>query len=74
MSKKKSDIQAVVFGNKWKAADARKWLKTNKLKPIKRVHKTKGGFMRYRIIEPDNFKKFAFKKTNRGISFVLGFR
>lgn len=80
MSKDKLEVQAVVFGKNWKTVDARKWLKRNKFKAIKRVHKTIGGFLRYRIVEPREklpdgslrYKRFTYKKTKKGIDFVLG--
>jgi len=70
--KDKMEVQAVVFGKNWKTADARKWLKKNNFKAIKRVHKTSGNFKRYRITSPKKYKRFTYKKTSKGIDFVLG--
>jgi len=70
----KSAIQAVVFGKNWTTKKARQWLKEKKWKPIKRVHKTSGGFLRYRLLDPKQFKKFIWKSTNKGVNFVIGFK
>ncbi len=67
-----SSVQAIVFDGFWTPTKARAWMKKHKFKPIKRVHKTTGGFLRYRLIEPKQFKRFFTKKTKRGISFIIG--
>lgn len=69
-----SEIQAVVFGPGWKTTPARSWLKKNGFVPIKRVHKTTGGFMRYRITDPNQYRRFFWKKTGKNINFVIGLK
>ena len=66
-----SEIQAVLFKNTT-TENARKWLSKKKLKPIKRVHKTK-NYYRYRINNPKKYKRMRFKKINENISFIIGF-
>jgi len=74
-------IQSIVFENtkrnKWNAGKAMRWLNKHKLTPLKRVDKkkTKEGNMtfRYRINEPSIFKRFITKKTDKDISFIIGF-
>lgn len=68
-----SEIHSVLFDKKkWTTAKARRWLTVHQLKPIKRVHKTEHN-LRYRIINPDEFKKFSTKKTKEGIIIVIGY-
>ena len=68
----KSTVQAVVFGKGWKPADARDWLKKNNLNFKGKVHKTKNGTLKYTILDEKDFEKLSFKRTNKGVSFVLG--
>ena len=74
-----STVQAIIFGNQWKAVNAKKWMKENEFKILtdksgkeRKVHKTKDGFLKYTIEDADKFQSLSFKKTNKGISFVLG--
>ena len=69
-----SQIQSIVFLRQsgWNKKNARSWLKSHKIKPLKRVHELKNE-LRYRIREP-NFKRYITKKSNDGILFVIGFR
>lgn len=71
-----SKVQAVLFyKNQWTTKEARKWLKDNDFKPIKRVHKTKNR-LRYRIMNPRLFKRFRImrrKHGNKKLEFVIGF-
>ena len=67
-----STVQAIIFGNQWKQINAKKWMKKNEFKFKGKVHKTKGGFLKYTIEDADKFQSLSFKKTNKGISFVLG--
>ncbi len=65
------DIQSVLFyKNKFDTKTARMFLKKMKLKPIKRVHKTK-TYYRYRIKNPDNKSKYAVKEITEGVKIVL---
>lgn len=70
-----SQIQAVLFRKSiWDTKMARKWLKKNKMKPIKKVHKTK-NLLRYRLRSPEQFKRFRIKKIPKfSIKFVIGFK
>lgn len=76
-----SEIHSVVFlpdgKKKWNSQTAMAWLKKHKLKPIKRVDKvyTDGKLtqLRYRIQDPDMFKRFITKKSNADINFIIGF-
>ena len=69
-----SKIQSVLFDrNFYTSKSARAFLKKHKLKPIKRQHKTQ-NFLRYRIQNPDKFKRFITKSVKKNtIKFVIGF-
>ncbi len=73
---KSTQIQSVIFktngSNKWNPQKANKWLKDNKFKPIKGVHKTINS-LRYRLVDPKCFKAFSTKVTKDDISLVVGF-
>ena len=77
-TKPSSTIQSIIFGNKWKLIDAKRWLKDNGHKPIGKVHITKkvgkrqGGSMKFTLVDKDKFDKLGFKRTNQGISFTIG--
>jgi len=65
------EIQAVIFKNKYySTAEARKWLKDNNHKPIKRVHKTT-NYLRYRLTEP-TYKYYITKSAGKKIKLVMG--
>ena len=71
--KSKSKIQAVLFDIKYfNEKQAIKHLKKEKMKPIKKVHKTE-KYLRYRIREPKEFKRFRILKTDKHIAFIIGF-
>lgn len=72
---KKSKVQAVAFNTSyWTANQARYWLDTHGFVRKKRVDKTANGkWLRYRMYNPKQFKKYATKKTPKGINFVIGF-
>ena len=60
----KSKVQSLLFDKKkFDATTARKWLKKNNYKAIKRVHKT-NKYLRYRIIKIN--KKHKYKTINFG--------
>ena len=67
-----SKTQAVLFkvDKGWTAPKARAWLKKNKFKAIKKVHKS-GNLLRYRILEP-TFKSYITKSKKNGINLVIG--
>ena len=53
-------LQAILFSiNEWTADDARKWLKSHNIIPLKRVHKST-QFLRYRIKTP-TYKKYYYR-------------
>ena len=69
-----SEVQGVNFDRrKWTSDKARQWMRQNKYKPIKRVHKT-ANQLRYRIKNPKRFRRFRVKELGKGISLVLGFK
>ena len=76
-STKKSVIQSVIFGRNWKTTDARKWLKDNGFKILavdgkaKRVEKTANS-LKYTIRDANDFNDLGFKKTKKGIMFMIG--
>ena len=71
----KSDIQAVLFDNKYYTEKtALDWLKKHHhMNPIKEVHKT-ARFLRYRIYNPKEFDHFITLKLSKHIELIIGFR
>lgn len=69
------ELQSVIFQNEYyNAKTAMIYLKKHKLKPIKRVHKTKNT-LRYRIKDPIQYKKFSSRKNKIDkITFVFGLK
>ena len=67
-----SSIQAVLFKKPFTTKKARAFLKKNGFKPIKRVDKTK-NFLRYRIRDPKQFKRFRTISFTKNIKAVVGF-
>lgn len=68
-----SRIQAVIFPmDTFTVAKARRWLRRNKLTPIKPVD-VKGVHLRFRLENPRNFKRFITKKIEKGIGLIIGF-
>jgi hypothetical protein len=69
-----SEIQSVYFMSPpWKTTTAKAWLKKEGFVPIKRVHKN-GHELRYRITEPEQYKRFRTKKHENDVYFVYGFK
>jgi hypothetical protein len=58
-----SQLHSVVFVKPYSLYDRHRFLRSYKLKPIKRVHSTPNTF-RYRLINPDEFKSFSTKKIH----------
>jgi hypothetical protein len=59
-----TEIQSILFNKtKYNSIKARKWLKENNYKPIKRVHKTE-NYLRYRIKNPNS--KYQYRTINFG--------
>lgn len=69
------EIQAVIFkDNVYNTLKSRTWLKNHNLKPIKRVHHT-DNYFRYRIREPEQFKRFITKSIDYGkIKLIIGYK
>ena len=70
----RSEKQSVVFfvNDGWTESKARQWLADNKLKPIKHVDKSLDGQLRYRLTNPDKYKRFITKKLDDGINIIIG--
>lgn len=70
-----SRTQAVVFFRpRWNVTKARKWLKDNKIKPMKGPDtKLFKNQIRFRIENPKKFKRFITKKTKDDVNFIIGF-
>ena len=69
-----SKIQAVIFQRaNYSPRGARKYLKDNGLKRIKRVHKTH-NFLRYVLEDPKKYSRFASKKIAKdNLQIIVGF-
>jgi hypothetical protein len=67
--------QSIVFFEKfgWTDKMARQWLKYHNIKPMKPVDKHLHGELRYRLLPPENFKRFRMLKLGHGIDAVIGF-
>ncbi len=66
-----SEIQSIIFEkDMFTTKKANRWLKKNKISPIKKVHETK-NYYRYRITEPD-FDYYITKQLSDGIKLVIG--
>lgn len=66
-------IQAVLFSkNYYTTSQARKWLKKENLKPIKRVHKT-NKYLRYRIKNPSEFNYLRTFSIGNKIKYIYGY-
>jgi hypothetical protein len=67
-----SEIQSVYFmDNSWTPTTARQWLKSHNIRPIKGVQHN-GYQFRYRIREPELYRRFATKMLGDDIYLVLG--
>lgn len=70
----KNQVQAILFKkDKWSSKKSLFWLKEHNYNPIKEVHITK-NFRRYRIRNPDKFKRFITKKLKNNIDLIIGFK
>lgn len=68
---KQTTLQAILFDNNYYNSDkARKWLKKNGYKPIKRVHKTE-NYLRYRLKKPNKKKKYRTIKLGYKIKAII---
>ena len=62
-----SKIQAVLFDKRlFTTAQARQWLRKNDLRAMKVVHITE-RYLRYRIEDPNQFRRFSTKKLSNGV-------
>jgi hypothetical protein len=73
------EIHSVDFRHGYTPKQAKQWLKKHNLKPIKPVHIiVKNGIttsLRYRLVDPSEFKSFITKKIDGGnINLILGSR
>ncbi len=65
-------VQSILFDRKiWNITKAKNWLKMNKFKSKKVDVKT--NTLRFRQINPKNFKRFRSKKITSSITFIIGF-
>ena len=68
-----SCVQSVLFNkDKYTPQEAKEWLKQHKFKHSK-VDK-RGKNLRFRQADPDIYTKFRTKKSDDGISFVIGYK
>jgi len=70
-----SEIQSVIFMKKfYDTKKARRFLKRNKLKAIKKVHITE-NYYRYRIRNPKRYKTFRTKPLKKKrVKVIIGFK
>jgi hypothetical protein len=68
-----SKIQSILFNkDEWDIFDSHQWLIQNNIYPVKSPHVTK-KFIRYRIKDPNKFKRLRTIKTDDGIDLIIGF-
>jgi hypothetical protein len=71
--KSNSTKQAIIFDRHiWDVVSAKKWIKKHNIKPIKPPHLT-DNFIRFRLEDPNKFKRFATIKTKEGIDIIIAF-
>lgn len=67
-----SQVQSVVFDRlKWNIPKAVKWLKDHGFRAYK--VDIKPSTLRFRQMDPSQFKKYRTKTTSDGINLVIGF-
>ena len=67
-----TNIQAILFDNTiYTPVTARNWLRKHKYITIKNVDKT-DKYLRYRIVDPKQFKAFITKDIGAGIKLIIG--
>lgn len=65
------EVQAILFKKKYYSTKrARKWLKDNNFRAIKRVHKT-NEFLRYRLRKPSKKRKYRVKNFSKTIKAII---
>lgn len=68
-----SKVHSVIFEKQYyTATQARRKLKEMGFTPIKHVDITK-SYLRYRIVDPNEFTRFITKSTGQGLKLVIGF-
>ena len=71
-SKSPSKVQSIIFQkDKWNVKTAKKWLKEHQYQGL--TPDIKPSTIRFRQIEPTEFKDFKIKNITNGILLVLGF-
>ncbi len=66
------NIQSIRFNREYfTPGKSRKYLKEHGLKPIKKMHTTKGFYI-FRLLEPNQYKKYFTKKLNNEINLIIG--
>lgn len=69
-----SEVQAILFDrNYWLPSEAEGWINLHNYRPIKAMHTSK-NYYRFRIQNPDKFKRLRTLKIGNYISFIVGFR
>lgn len=69
-----SHIQSVIFDKKyWNIEDAENWLNYHNFNTLKKYDETHNSY-RFRLIDPNYFKRFRSHKLNNGVTFVIGFK
>jgi hypothetical protein len=67
------ELQSIYFNRSiWNKSKSRIWIKSNGFRPMKPAHATTTQ-IRYRISNPDKYKKFITKNIGDGIYLVFGF-
>ena len=68
-----SKLQAIIFNkNNWTVIEAKNYIKLNNFKPLKNPHIT-NNFIRFRLVDPKEFKHFITKSDKSGIEYIIGF-
>jgi hypothetical protein len=68
-----SYIQSILFDrNKYNLPSSYDWLSEHNIKPLKNAHITK-DYIRYRIVEPDNSRKYRTISLTNDIKAVIEF-
>lgn len=66
-------IQAAIFDKEmYTQRQAQAWLKSHKLRAIKKVDVT-ANYLRYRLSPPDVFRRFITINVREGVKYIIGF-
>jgi hypothetical protein len=67
-------IQSITFdNNRWSILGAHQWLIKHRYFPIKSPDITKNR-LRFRLVNPNKFKRFITKVLPNGIELIIGFK